>query len=476
VPAIGLPRDDALLGQLNPLLDGRIVTESFASGSRNERSIALGRRIGYHRDPMRAPAGSGYRAEVLWQGTATSHPVATAEPPGEAHTVVVGGGYCGLAAATELAHRGRPVVVLDAHDLGWGASTRNGGMVLPELKAGPRSLERTHGELGLRLHAEVEAAFDHVEQVIADGAIDCAYARTGQLHLSHSERGAERLADLAGELASIGSPARVVRGDDLAAEIGSSLFAAGLVVERSGGLHPARFHAGLARLADAAGASLHPHTPAIAVAPAGAGWRVSTTRGDIAARHVLLATNAYADALVPALRRRVLPMGSFIIATEPLDPELADAVLPTGRMCFNDRNLLWYWRLDDERRMVFGGRKRLGSVGLDEARDHLYRSMLAVHPQLAGVPVERAWGGNVALTLDRLPHCGRIDGLWYAAGCNGSGVALNTWLGHRMAAAIEGEPLPPFAELPHRPIPLHALRRAWLPVVSAWFRFQDRRA
>jgi len=425
---------------------------------------------------MGPPLGSGYRAEVLWQGTATPHPVATAEPPGEADAVVVGGGYCGLAAATELAHRGRRVVVLDAHDLGWGASTRNGGMVLPELKAGPRALERTHGELGLRLHGEVEAAFDHVEKVIADGAIDCAYERTGQLYVTHSDRGAIHLDDLATQLTSIGSPAHVVRGADLGAEIGSSLFAAGLVVERSGGLHPARFHAGLTRLADAAGASLHPHTPAAAVVPAGDDWQVSTPRGDITTEHVLVATNAYADKLVPALRRRVLPMGSFIIATEPLAPDLAEAVLPTGRMCFNDRNLLWYWRLDDERRMVFGGRKRLGAVRLDEARDYLYRCMVQVHPQLTGVALERAWGGNVALTFDRLPHCGRIDGLWYATGCNGSGVALNTWLGHRMADAIEGGALPPFAELHHPRIPLHALRAAWLPVVSAWYGFKDRRA
>ena len=189
-----------------------------------------------------------------------------------------------------------------------------------------------------------------------------------------------------------------------------------------------------------------------------------------------MATNAYADAVVPALRRRVLPMGSYIIATEPLEPALAKEVLPTGRMCFNDRHLLWYWRLDDEGRMLFGGRKKLGRVSLEEARDFLYRSMLEVHPQLAGARIERAWGGDVALTLDRLPHCGRMDGLWYATGCNGSGVALHTWLGHRMASAICGGPLPPFAELPHRPIPLHALRRAWLPAVSAWFRFQDQRS
>lgn len=425
---------------------------------------------------MGARLGSAYRPGVLWQDTATPHPVATAELPGGADVVVVGGGYCGLSAGAELARRGRHAVVLDAHDLGWGASTRNGGMVLPELKAGPRSLERRHGELGLRLHAEVEAAFDHVERVISEDAIDCAYERSGQLYLSHTERSAGHLDELAAELTSIGSPAHVVRGDVLAAEIGSSSFAAGLVVERSGGLHPARFHAGLTRLAEAAGAALHPSTPATAVVPAGSRWRVSTPRGEIDAGHVLVATNAYADALVPALRRRVLPMGSFIIATEPLPADLADAVLPTRRMCFNDRNLLWYWRLDDDGRMVFGGRKRLGHVQLDEARDSLYRSMVEVHPQLADVRVERAWGGNVALTLDRLPHCGRIDGLWYATGCNGSGVALNTWLGHRMAAAIDGEAMPPFAELRHRPIPLHALRGAWLPVLSAWFRFQDWRA
>lgn len=424
---------------------------------------------------MVALLSARYQGSVLWQDTAEPHPVPVTPLADRADVVVVGGGYCGLAAAAELARRGRHAVVVDAHDLGWGASTRNGGMVLPELKAGPRSLERSYGELGRRLHAFVEAAFDHVEEIIEAEAIDCSYARCGQLYVSHTERSAAHLHSLADELTSVGSPAHVVRGDALRAEIGSSLFAAGLVVERSGGLHPARFHAGLTRIALDAGAALHGHTPATAVTAHGSRWTVTTERGAIDAGAVLVATNAYADTLVPALQRRVLPMGSFIVATEPLDPALAASVLPTGRMVFNDRNLLWYWRLDPEGRMVFGGRKRLGTVALDEARDFLHRSMLQVHPQLAGVALERAWGGNVAITLDRLPHCGRIDGLWYATGCNGSGVATNTWLGNQMGAAICGEPLPPFAELRHRPIPLHRFRRAWLPAVSAWYRAQDAR-
>lgn len=424
---------------------------------------------------MGSPLSASYQPAVLWHDTAVPHPVAQTTLPRRVDALIVGAGYCGLAAAAELARRGRTVAVVDAEELGWGASTRNGGMVLPELKAGPQALERQHGGLGRELHAWVERAFDGVEELIRAERIDCDYERCGQLYVTHTERGAERLDALAGELSTAGSPAHVVRGDALRAEIGSPLFAAGLVVERSGGFHPARFHAGLTRVAAQAGASLHARTRAETIERAGAGWRMTTTAGAVEAAEVLIATNAYADDLVPPLRRRVLPMGSFIIATPPLDAGLAAEVLPTRRMVFNDRNLLWYWRLDPEGRMVFGGRKRLGAVTLDEARDFLHRAMVQVHPQLAGVPAERAWGGLVALTLDRLPHCGRIDGLWYATGCNGSGVATNTWLGHEMAEAMCGGELPPFARLRHRPIPLHRYRRVWLPAVSAWFRLQDRR-
>jgi glycine/D-amino acid oxidase-like deaminating enzyme len=394
--------------------------------------------------------------------------------PAHVDVVVVGGGYCGLEAATTLASLGRSVVVLDRHDLGWGASSRNGGMVIPELKAGPRTLEAKYGPLGLELHAEVEAAFDHVESLVGDGGIDCDYERSGQLYVTHGRRGAARLEALAQELTSVGGSARYVEGQDLVAEAGSRLFAAGVVIDRTGGLHPAKFHAGLGARARAAGAVLAPHTAVSSIQRAsGAGHVVHTERGNLHADHVLLATNAYADGVDPSLRRRVLPMDSFIIATEPLLPDVAATVLPTRRMTFNDRNLLWYWRHGPDGRLLFGGRKRLGRVSLTEARDHLYESMLTAHPQLVGTRVDRVWGGRVALTLDRLPHCGRLDGLWYATGCNGSGVALNTWMGRRMAEAICGADLPPFAGVPHRSIPAHSMRDAWLPVVGEWFRVQD---
>lgn len=422
-----------------------------------------------------APLADDFEERVLWHATSGGSLDVVAEPPPtEVDVVVVGGGYCGLAAAAELAGRGRSVAVLDRGPLGIGASTRNGGMVLPELKAGPRALEARYGDLGRRMHQAVEDAFDLVEALTAPGGIACDYVRSGRLEVAHGERSAERLRALADELAEVpGAGARFVPADELGAEIGSKAFAGGLVVERSGGLHPARFHAGLVQRAAAAGAGLHPGHAAVAVRADGRAVEVAGGR-TVRCGDVLIAVNAHADRAAGALRSKVLPMGSSIIATDPLPPELQDAVLPTRRMVYDTRNLLSYWRLDPDGRMVFGGRERLSRTTPAEARDTLHRRLAAVHPQLAGEPVRWSWGGEVALTADRLPHCGRSEGAWYATGCNGSGVALNTWMGLRMAGAICGDELPPFAELAHPDVPLHRYRGAWLPVVSAAFRLQDR--
>jgi glycine/D-amino acid oxidase-like deaminating enzyme len=163
------------------------------------------------------------------------------------------------------------------------------------------------------------------------------------------------------------------------------------------------------------------------------------------------------------------------VATEPLDPAVAQAVSPKRRMFVNTKNLLFYWRLSPDGRMVFGGRRSLQHATVADAADHLVRSMREVHPQLADVAVTHRWGGNVAVTLDRMPHVGRMRGAWYATGCNGSGVALNTWLGHRLGEVVLGTAPPPsFAELRHRPIPLHRFRKLYLPLVGQWFRYQDR--
>jgi len=400
--------------------------------------------------------------------------------PDRVDLVVVGAGYAGLAAGREAASRGRHVVALDAGPLGWGASSRNGGMVIPELKKGPTAMVAAYGDLGRRLNAAVDEAFALVESLCGpDGPIDADYERTGQLLLAHHHRAVADLRSFAADLDEAGDPARFVEADDLAAEVGSTAFAGGLVIERTGGLHPARYHRGLLRLAREAGAELHGDTRVEQVEPAAGGFRVTTSRGRLTAGEVAVLTNAYDAGLLPALRRRVLPIGSFIIATEPLAPELAAELIPARRMLVDTKQLLFYWRLapagpDGRRRLVFGGRRSLAPTSVEDAATFLHRSMLRLHPQLEGVAVTNAWGGEVAMTLDRLPHVGTIDGLRYATGCNGSGVALNTWLGRAVGAWACGDEPPPFAELTHRAIPLSGLRRAWLPVVGEVVRLRDR--
>jgi glycine/D-amino acid oxidase-like deaminating enzyme len=395
-----------------------------------------------------------------------------------ADAVVIGAGYAGLSAATALARAGRHVLVLEKETLGSGAHARNGGMAIPELKAGPSKLEQAYGVLGRRMHREVNEAFDHLEAVIDHEAIDCDYRRTGQLYLAHTKRLTPYLEATAADHQRAGEPVHFVAGDELHTEIGSDAFASGVVFERTGALHPAKLHAGLARSAIVAGALVVERCGARSFSERtgeGGRFEIRTEGATIRADHLIVTTNAYADELCPELARRVLPIGSFIIATEPLDPEVADAVSPRGRMFVDTKNLLFYWRLSPDGRMLFGGRRSLAQVSVAEAADYLATSMRRIHPQLSKVAITHRWGGNVAITLDRLPHVGQVRGAWYATGCNGSGVALNTWLGHRLGQMVTGQASPPsFASLRHQPIPLHRFRRWYLPAVGTWFRYQDR--
>jgi glycine/D-amino acid oxidase-like deaminating enzyme len=428
------------------------------------------------------PATTPPADAVLWQEQVVlpELPASADAVAGRVDVAVVGGGYAGLSAARALAAAGRDVVVFEKGPIGWGAHSRNGGMAIPELKAGPATLQAKYGELGLRMHREVNEAFDHLEALIETERIDCDYERTGQLYLAHSPRLVPHLRALAAEHADqFGEPVRFVPKEALADEIGSDVWHGGVVYDRTGGLQPAKLHAGLVRLALDAGATIRDRTAVTQLTDRGdrrgGRFEVGTAHGTVRADDVIVTTNAYADGLLPELARRVLPIGSFIVTTEPLGPEVAEAVSPKRRMFVNTKYLLFYWRLSPDGRMVFGGRRSLQHATVADAADYLTRSMREVHPQLADVAVTHRWGGNVAVTLDRMPHVGRLRGAWYATGCNGSGVALNTWLGHRLGQVVLGAAPPPsFAELRHRPIPLHRFRKLYLPVVGQWFRYQDR--
>lgn len=411
---------------------------------------------------MPALLATTYREACLWQEQVPRPQATTAALPAEADVVVIGAGYTGLSAARAATEAGASVVVLEKETLGTGASTRNGGMVIPELKASPAKLVKKLGDLGRRLYEEVDEAFGVLEQLAPE--VDCDYARTGQLYLAHTPRHTADTRALAAELPGVD----FLDAEQVRQRISSSAFDSGAFFERVGGLHPAKYHAGLVRLS---GAQIHDRTAAVRIHP---GFHVETTRGDIRADHLILATNAYADAAMPQLQAKVVPINSYIIATEPLPEDVQDLIGP--QMMVDTKNLLFYWRLTPDGRMAFGGRRSLDAAEVSAARDYLYDEMIRIHPQLAGVAVEYAWTGYVAMTLDRLPHVGTVDGAWYATGCNGTGVSLNSWLGYRLGQVVTGQAPPPaFAKLKHPGIPLKPLSSSYLPLVGKWFALQDRR-
>ena len=426
------------------------------------------------------PLNDDYERRAFWQASMPALPDRSGRPlPASAEVVVVGGGYAGITAARELALRGVAVTLLEAHTLGWGASTRNGGIVHAGYKWSARQLIKRYGqETGKALYRETLDSYELVQRLIADEAIDCDFREVGHLELAYAPAHAPELEHARDSLASVGVSSTVVPRERIREEIGSDAYFGALAVEGSGLLHPGRYFAGLAGAADRAGADLHEGVRARSITRDGSGFVVRTDRGEIRARDVFVATNGYTDGVVPSLRRRIIPIGSYIIASEPLPEALAHELSPKGRAFFDTKNFLYYWHVSADRRMVFGGRASFMPTTIDRTAAILWRGLLEVHPQMADHRIEYAWGGNVGFTFDRMPHVGRTkDGVTYAMGCCGTGVALMTNLGTKVGAWLAGGEAPALASLRFPLVPAPYEGRPWfMPFAGEWFRLQDRLA
>jgi glycine/D-amino acid oxidase-like deaminating enzyme len=405
--------------------------------------------------------------------------------PETADVAIVGGGYAGLSAALTLARMGHAPVVLDAERIGWGASSRNGGMVSGGLKVASGALEQTHGKDGARRIADAAAAsFPFIEETIAREAIDCDYVRCGRFVPAWTPKHYAALEAKAGFLAEItGLPTAMLPRARQREALGSDLYHGGMTAAASGSLHPGKYARGLAAAAARAGAALVDRVRVQGIAPEGDGFRVTTDRGALRARAVLVATNGYSldkakGSAMPWLARRLVPLASYIIATEELPEATIERLFPGRRMISDTKRVLNYFRPSpDGRRVLWGGRASFRSVSPAQAAPALHAAMVDCFPELATVQVSHAWTGNVAFTFDGLPHIGVQDGMHYAAGCQGSGVAMATWLGHRAALKIAGAANEAFAldglNFPTRPL-YRGDPSLVLPVIGEWYRLRDR--
>lgn len=414
--------------------------------------------------------------ECLWLEGHVGVPSA-AEPPAKTDVAIVGGGYTALAAARALARGGATVVVLERETIGWGASSRNGGMVLAGYKAEPTALLRMYGpERGRTLFEETLRAIDFVELLVGDEAIACDWRRAGHITLAARPRHYHELERQRTLLSrEFGYETELLGPERLGEEIGSRRYFGGLLDSRAGAVQPARYLAGLAGAAARAGALLVEGTGVLKILRGARGFRVITNRGTIDAGDVLFATNGYTQRLLPWLARRIVPVGSYIIATEPLSPDLQRELIPRARMLSDTKNLLYYFRLSPDGRMVFGGRAAFVPTAIERSREMLRRGMVEVFPQLESAAVEYAWGGTLGFTLDQMPHAGRHEGVAYALGYGGHGVAMASWLGDRVGCAMGGStPWPTLAGIPFPAVPGYWGRPWFLPLAGAYYGLKDR--
>jgi glycine/D-amino acid oxidase-like deaminating enzyme len=426
------------------------------------------------------------REHNFWLTTARMPQTDRARPlPERVDVAVIGAGFTGLSAARTLAKRGATVAVLEAETIGWGASSRNGGMVLTGLKLGVNKLIARYGrERARRMYAASVASMDCVEQLVRDESIDCDFSRCGHLEVAckqkHFDDYARQVEVIAREF---NHQLRTVPRNGLQTEIGSSIYYGGMVDEASAGLNPARYVAGLARAATKAGAEIFEGTRVEKIErearQAALGWRVTTSRGILPACDVFVGTSGYTGAATPVLRKKIVPIGSYIIATEVLPAALGRELSPRNRMIYDSKNYLYYYRLTPDNRMLFGGRAAFFPETGDSIRksaDILRRGMIEVYPQLRDVRVEYVWGGTLDFAFDIMPHAGQMDGIYYAVGYAGHGVAMATWQGQKIAVLIAGEkPENPFVDIPFpgAPLGLYSGRPWFLPFAGAWYKFLD---
>ncbi len=414
-----------------------------------------------------------------WEAASPPEPIHDPVAP-TCDVVIVGAGYTGLSAARVLAENGLSVQVFDKQRVGEGASSRNGGILSGNLRIGlPGAIRKLGLEKGVALYREGVAAREFLAATIRDNAIDCDFQMngrfTGAINLEDFE-GMKRETDLMNEHLGIGAEA--IAKADLPAETGSKAYSGGLLRHDVGMFHPAKFVRGLLDLALKAGAVVHGETAVAGVVREGERFSVSTARGKVSARHVIMATNGYTDVSDTWLRRRLVPVVSRMVVTEEISDNLMKHLLPKRRAMGEKRNLYRYFRPSpDGKRVMLGSREPALARNPRAAAEHVRKGLVEIFPELSDVAITHSWGGYVAFSRDELPRVFERDGVHYACAYCGSGTVWAHWLGTKVALRIlekEGADTA-FDGSPPKAIPFYEGRPWFLPAALAWYGIKDRR-
>ena len=420
----------------------------------------------------------GFKTDPFWWDQAPLTPLASAPIPNHVDVAVIGSGYSGLSAALTLARAGRSVLVLESATPGQGASSRNGGMCGDMLKPSLEELTRRYGEvLAKALLREAREALGFIAGFIEQEKIECHFSVMGRFTGALKPGQYEEMARTSETLRKVtGFEFDMVGKSGVRDEIGTDKYVGGRVTHHHGGLHPALYHKGLLQRVLKAGATVLGETPMTGLRRESRGFTVATPRGEVEAKDVVVTTNGYTGPVTGWLRRRVIPVTSYIIATEELSDNLMRQLMPKGRMITDTNRLLVYYRPShDGKRILFGGRAHYRPADLTDAGAILRRYMVGLFPELSDVKLSHSWFGFIAYTFDRLPHTGVHDGVHYAMGYCGSGVVMSTWLGRKTALRILGdkEGKSAFAEIGHPTAPLYTGRPWFLPLVKAYYYAND---
>ena len=392
---------------------------------------------------------------------------------------IVGSGYTGLNAALQTIRGGRSTAIFEVGLPGQGCSTKNGGQISTSIKPSLEKLSAKFGtQNGIAIRQEGENALNWIGDFITSEKIDCNFSRVGRYHAAHTQKHYELITRDAEKVnRSEGIEAFAVPKAEQLKELGSDVYHGGVVFPRHASVDPGKYHRGLLQRVVDAGVDVFGQCAVLNIEQTSDGFVITTQKGKVKARDVIIATNGYTSNLTPWLQKRVIPIGSYIISTEELDPVVVNELFPTNRIASDTCKVIYYYRMSpDRKRILFGGRVSATETNPLLSGPKLLEDLYRIFPQIEGIKISHSWTGTVAYTFDEMAHTGQHNGMYYSMGYCGSGVSMASYLGMRLGQKVLGlvEGKTAFDDLPFPTRPLYNGRPWFLPAVVSWYRMQDR--